>query len=62
METNKPNSSERRDPSEKVVLVEIFLQKTNKQCDKTCNYMESTGKEVDLKSHGHKKESKTALF
>jgi hypothetical protein len=45
METSKPDSSERRDPSEKVATVGTYLIKTNNQCDETCNYMESTGKE-----------------
>jgi hypothetical protein len=42
---NKSDSSKRRGPSEKVAMVGTYLQKNNSQCDKTCNYMESTGKE-----------------
>jgi hypothetical protein len=29
----------------KVVMDETYLQINNSQCDKTCNYMEPTGKE-----------------
>jgi hypothetical protein len=35
VETNKSDSSERRNPSEKVVMVGIYLQKNNSQCDNT---------------------------
>jgi hypothetical protein len=45
METNKSDSSERRDPSEKVAMVGAYLQKNNSQCDKTCKYMKYAEKE-----------------
>jgi hypothetical protein len=45
VEANMSDSSERRNPSEKVAMVGKYLQKNNNQCDKTCNYVESTGKE-----------------
>jgi hypothetical protein len=45
MEAKKSGSSERRASLEKVAMVGTYFQKTNSQCDNSCNYMESTGKE-----------------
>jgi hypothetical protein len=39
------DKSEGKDPIEKVAMVGTYLQKTKRQFDKTCNYMEYTGKE-----------------